>query len=163
AFQSNNQLATATAAALLVVVLTGIFGRFIYGLVPASGGKDVELADLLGSWERLKARIEPMIQASDDPALLQRIFAVAARPPRRGPAGGLLARGGGPWPGVLAGAAQQRARQSRRPRQLHQVPRRRGAALRTALLRLPHRAEAAGRQAPRLARSPRARGAGLQQ
>src|SRR5207253_3099457 len=31
AFQSNNQLATGTAAALLVVVLTGIIGRFIYG------------------------------------------------------------------------------------------------------------------------------------
>jgi dihydropyrimidine dehydrogenase (NAD+) subunit PreT len=92
AFQSNNQLATGTAAALLIVVLTGIFGRFIYGLVPSSGGKDVELADLLGGWERLKARLEPMIQDSDDPALLQRIFAVAASPPRRGSLLGLFLR-----------------------------------------------------------------------
>jgi len=92
AFQSNNQLATATAAALLVVVLTGIFGRFIYGLVPSSGGKDVELKDLLGQWDRLKARLEPMIQDSDDPALLQRVFAAAARPPRRGSLLGLFLR-----------------------------------------------------------------------
>jgi len=92
AFQSNNHLATGTAAALLIVVLTGIFGRFIYGLVPASGGKDVELADLLGRWERLKARLEPMIQDSDNPALLQRVFAIAASPPRRGSLLGLFLR-----------------------------------------------------------------------
>ena len=92
AFQSNNQLATGTAAALLIVVLTGVFGRFIYGLVPASGGKDVELADLLGRWERLKARLEPMIQGSDNPALLQRVFAIAASPARRGSLLGLFLR-----------------------------------------------------------------------
>ncbi len=92
AFQSNNQLATATAAALLIVVLTGIFGRFIYGLVPASGGKEEELADLLGRWERLKARLEPLIEDTDDPALLKRIFAAAASPARRGSLLGLFLR-----------------------------------------------------------------------
>jgi hypothetical protein len=80
AFQSNNQLATGTAAALLIVVLTGIVGRFIYGLVPSHGGKQVELADLLGRWERLKARLEPMIENSDDPALLRKIFAAVTTP-----------------------------------------------------------------------------------
>jgi thioredoxin reductase/Pyruvate/2-oxoacid:ferredoxin oxidoreductase delta subunit len=92
AFQSNNQLATATAAALLIVVLTGIFGRFIYGLVPSSGGKDVQLADLVGNWERLKARVEPLIADSDNPELLQRIFASAATPARRGSLLGLFLR-----------------------------------------------------------------------
>jgi dihydropyrimidine dehydrogenase (NAD+) subunit PreT len=92
AFQSNNQLATGTAAALLIVVLTGIFGRFIYGLVPASGGKEEELADLLGRWERLKARLEPLIEETDDPALLKRIFAAAASPARRGSLLGLFLR-----------------------------------------------------------------------
>ncbi|HWE26324.1 MAG TPA: pyridine nucleotide-disulfide oxidoreductase, partial [Myxococcales bacterium] len=92
AFQSNNQLATGTAAALLIVVLTGIFGRFIYGLVPSSGGKDVELADLLGRWERLKSRLEPLIGDSDDPEMLTRIFASAATPARRGSLLGFLLR-----------------------------------------------------------------------
>jgi len=101
AFQSNNQLATATAASLLVVVLTGIFGRFIYGLVPSSGGKEVELKELLERWERLKQRVEPLIQGASDPQRLRAIFASAATPARRGslwgypvrvPLGGLRAR-----------------------------------------------------------------------
>jgi hypothetical protein len=71
AFQSNNQLATATAGSLLIVVLTGIIGRFIYGLVPSSGGTEMEMSDLLGKWERMKARLAPAIEASDNPELLQ--------------------------------------------------------------------------------------------
>ena len=34
AFQANNVLATCTAAALLVVMATGVVGRYIYGMVP---------------------------------------------------------------------------------------------------------------------------------
>ncbi len=84
AFQSNNQLATGTAAALLIVVLTGIIGRFIYGLVPSAGGKALEIAEVTGRWERLRARLEPMLEQSDDPALLHRLFDSAARPVRPG-------------------------------------------------------------------------------
>jgi thioredoxin reductase/Pyruvate/2-oxoacid:ferredoxin oxidoreductase delta subunit len=54
AFQSNNLLATSTAASLCVVVATGIVGRFIYGTVPSDGGKAVELSDLLAHFERLR-------------------------------------------------------------------------------------------------------------
>jgi thioredoxin reductase/Pyruvate/2-oxoacid:ferredoxin oxidoreductase delta subunit len=54
AFQSNNLLASATAGSLLVVVSTGIVGRFIYGAVPSDGGKAIELAELLGYFERLR-------------------------------------------------------------------------------------------------------------
>jgi len=83
------------------VVLTGIFGRFIYGLVPSSGGKEVELKELLERWERLKQRVEPLIQGASDPQRLRAIFASAATPARRGslwgypvrvPLGGLRAR-----------------------------------------------------------------------
>jgi len=74
AFQSNNMLATGTAAALLIVVFTGIVGRFIYGMVPSSSGKAIEISDVLGRWERLRARLQPMIEDSDDPALLHRLF-----------------------------------------------------------------------------------------
>jgi len=84
AFQSNNQLATGTAAALLVVVLTGIIGRFIYGLIPSAGGKALQISDVLGRWERLRARLQPMLDEADNPALLHRMFDSAAKPVRPG-------------------------------------------------------------------------------
>jgi thioredoxin reductase/Pyruvate/2-oxoacid:ferredoxin oxidoreductase delta subunit len=84
AFQSNNQLATGTAGALLIVVLTGIIGRFIYGLVPSAGGKALEISDVVGKWERLRARLQPMLDESDDPALLHRMFDSGSRPVRPG-------------------------------------------------------------------------------
>jgi hypothetical protein len=84
AFQSNNLLATGTSVALGVVVLTGIIGRFIYGLVPSAGGKAVAMADLLGRWERLRDRLRPLVDDSDDPALLRSIFEAASTPARGG-------------------------------------------------------------------------------
>jgi thioredoxin reductase/Pyruvate/2-oxoacid:ferredoxin oxidoreductase delta subunit len=83
-FQSNNQLATGTAGAMLIVVLTGIIGRFIYGLVPSAGGKALEISDVLGSWERLRARLQPMLEDSRNPRLLHRLFDSGARPVRPG-------------------------------------------------------------------------------
>jgi hypothetical protein len=68
----------------LIVVLTGIFGRFIYGLVPSDGGKAVELSEVTSRWEKLRARLKPIFDGSDDPALLHRMFDDAARPARRG-------------------------------------------------------------------------------
>jgi thioredoxin reductase/Pyruvate/2-oxoacid:ferredoxin oxidoreductase delta subunit len=100
AFQSNNQLATGTAAALLIVVFTGIVGRFIYGLVPSQGGKALELSDLSGRWERLKARLEPMIAASGNPAFLQRIFAAVSAPVQPGSLLGMFLRMPFSWLGV---------------------------------------------------------------
>jgi len=92
AFQSNNQLATGTAAALLIVVLTGIVGRFIYGLVPSYGGKEMEFSDLLGRWERMKARLEPMLADSGNPEFLQRIFAAVTAPVQPGSLVGMFLR-----------------------------------------------------------------------
>jgi hypothetical protein len=82
AFQSNNLLATGTAGALLIVVLTGILGRFIDGLVPSDGGKALELSEVSRRWDRLRERLQPIIDRSDDPALLHRMFDAAARPGR---------------------------------------------------------------------------------
>ncbi|HET9552455.1 MAG TPA: NAD(P)-binding domain-containing protein [Anaeromyxobacteraceae bacterium] len=59
AFQSNNVLASATSLALAVVIATGVVGRFIYGVVPAHGGKAEELEDLAGTFERLEAFAAP--------------------------------------------------------------------------------------------------------
>ena len=101
AFQSNNQLATGTAAALLIVVLTGVIGRYIYGLVPSASGKALEIAEVTGRWERLRARLEPMLENSDDPGLLRPLLDAAAKPIRPGslmrmlaglPASGLMTR-----------------------------------------------------------------------
>jgi len=92
AFQSNNQLATGTAGALLIVVLTGIVGRFIYGLVPSYGGKEMEFSDLLGRWERMKARLEPMLADSGNPEFLQRIFAAVTAPVQPGSLVGMFLR-----------------------------------------------------------------------
>jgi thioredoxin reductase/NAD-dependent dihydropyrimidine dehydrogenase PreA subunit len=82
AFQSNNGLATATAASLAVVVSTGIVGRFIYGMVPVSGGKTVELHDLLARWERerdaLRPALAPGADASRVDELVGRITAAPA-------------------------------------------------------------------------------------
>jgi uncharacterized membrane protein (DUF485 family) len=59
AFLANNVFATSTAWALLVVVATGLVGRYIYGLVPAHGGRAVEFEDLTASFERLRAWAAP--------------------------------------------------------------------------------------------------------
>jgi len=84
AFQSNNQLATGTAAALLTVVLTGIVGRFIYGMVPSADGKALEISDVLGGWQALRARLQPLLDEAGNPALLHRMFDSAAKPVRPG-------------------------------------------------------------------------------
>jgi thioredoxin reductase/Pyruvate/2-oxoacid:ferredoxin oxidoreductase delta subunit len=74
AFEMNNGLATGTYAALAVVVLTGVIGRYIYGLVPAhTGDHFVELEELGASFERLRAYAAPeLVGTSDGAALLDR-------------------------------------------------------------------------------------------
>ncbi len=64
AFQSRNLLATVTAVSLGIVVATGIIGRFLFGLVPTSKGKAVELATLRSRWERHRSRITNLMAAS---------------------------------------------------------------------------------------------------
>ncbi len=84
AFQSNNLLATGTSVALVVVVLTGVVGRFIYGVVPAAGGQALDLADLLGDWERIRAGVEPLVAQMGNPAPLRALLAEAASPAHGG-------------------------------------------------------------------------------
>lgn len=51
AFRSRNLIATFSYFSLLVVVLTGLVGRYIYGLVPGTGGSEVsELERLKEQW-----------------------------------------------------------------------------------------------------------------
>lgn len=66
AFQSNNILATATSISLALVVVTGVVGRYIYGLVPAEDGKAIDLESLKKRQTRLLTELNLM--ASDSPA-----------------------------------------------------------------------------------------------
>ncbi|HEU4385620.1 MAG TPA: NAD(P)-binding domain-containing protein [Anaeromyxobacteraceae bacterium] len=80
AFQSRNLLASATAAALAVVVLTGIVGRYIYGLVPAASGKALEIEEVRASLEQARAEAEPLLESARDPAPLRRLLAAVTAP-----------------------------------------------------------------------------------
>jgi hypothetical protein len=62
AFQSNNVLATSTAVSLGIVVLTGVLGRFIFGLVPSGHGQQNELGELNKRYARLKTRSETDVE-----------------------------------------------------------------------------------------------------
>lgn len=70
-FQANNVMAQATTGALLVVFATGVIGRYIFGLVPARGGKAEEYEDLVANFERLRAFAAPeLAQAGPGAAAL---------------------------------------------------------------------------------------------
>ena len=84
AFQSNNLLATGTATALAIVVATGIVGRYIYGIVPSTGGHEVELEILGGRFERLRDRVQPLVAQARDRAPLERLLAGATAAVREG-------------------------------------------------------------------------------
>lgn len=77
AFRSNNHLATSTAAALVVVVVTGLVGRFIYGMVPGTGGRAEELELIAGRFERLRSQLEPVVAEARDRVRLERLVAMA--------------------------------------------------------------------------------------
>jgi thioredoxin reductase/Pyruvate/2-oxoacid:ferredoxin oxidoreductase delta subunit len=82
AFQSKNLFASATAASLAIVVATGLIGRFIYSAVPSDGGKAVELADLLGRFERLRGEQSNALAMAGPRA--QRVFQRATAPVHAG-------------------------------------------------------------------------------
>jgi thioredoxin reductase/NAD-dependent dihydropyrimidine dehydrogenase PreA subunit len=55
AFQSRNGLATATTVALMIVVATGVLGRFIYQMVPGAQ-RPVEFDQIKREWTSLQAQ-----------------------------------------------------------------------------------------------------------
>ncbi len=81
AFQSNNLLASATAASMLVLVSTGLVGRFLVTLVPQRDGKILDLAELERQVRGLKGQIGAMVrgasQAFDIDALVARVPAAS--------------------------------------------------------------------------------------
>ncbi len=82
AFQSKNHLATITAGSLSVVVLTGVIGRFIYGLVPSGEGKSGELGELSRRWEKLSERLTEAAKSLAQPQEMEALLETAKiRPP----------------------------------------------------------------------------------
>jgi thioredoxin reductase/Pyruvate/2-oxoacid:ferredoxin oxidoreductase delta subunit len=75
AFQSNNQLASATALSLLVVVSTGIIGRYIFGLVPSERGQSLDMADLRARVSRVQDRVMPLLSDAAQREPLERLLA----------------------------------------------------------------------------------------
>jgi thioredoxin reductase/Pyruvate/2-oxoacid:ferredoxin oxidoreductase delta subunit len=92
AFQSKNQLATGTAMALAVVVLTGIVGRFIYGLVPSVEGHVEALEALVEKFQRIRERAKPVLEKSRNPRRLERTLDLATREVPRASLLGLAVR-----------------------------------------------------------------------
>ncbi len=75
AFQSNNQLASATAASMVVLVTTGLIGRWLVKLVPQRDGKVVELDELKQQLAGLKNQVAALLQgrSGGEVAALQRL------------------------------------------------------------------------------------------
>jgi hypothetical protein len=67
-------LASATAGSVGVVVVTGLIGRFVFGLVSDSGSSSQELVELRARWERYKHRIETLMEGVRGKAPVQRLF-----------------------------------------------------------------------------------------
>ncbi len=77
AFQSRNLLATSTYVALVVVVVTGLFGRFLYGLVPSAEGKQAELGLLKAQVERHQQELGELARGEELQALVGRALEAA--------------------------------------------------------------------------------------
>ena len=65
AFQSNNLLATSTAASMLVLVSTGLMGRYLVRLVPMQDGKPIGIDDLKRQLEGLKAQLASLLRGAE--------------------------------------------------------------------------------------------------
>jgi thioredoxin reductase len=92
AFQSNNLLATGTTVALAVVVLTGVVGRYIFGLVPSAAGRTLEVEELQGRLVRARTDMEPLLASLPGEAPVARLFAEVTDPLPPGTLLGSLAR-----------------------------------------------------------------------
>jgi hypothetical protein len=77
AFQSNNMVATLSYVSVLLVVSSGIVGRFVYGLIPVEGGRYLEAEELRSRIEQLAHHLNPYLERIGKPqvmhGLLQRV------------------------------------------------------------------------------------------
>jgi hypothetical protein len=126
AFRFNNLIATFTYGSLVVVVVTGLIGRYIYSMVPGTSGlKRGELTDLQRSWQETIAGVRADLGEASPPQWLDRLL-VPPIPAREASAGRAF-RAVLAWPGsafrARAGARSLAGR----------LPHERGRALTTAV------------------------------
>ena len=81
AFLVNNLLAVWTWVALSVVVGTGIFGRFLFGFVPAQAGKMLGIAELREQVSDMTKTLQPHMAGSADFGRVTGIFTRATEGP----------------------------------------------------------------------------------
>ena len=83
AFLVNNLLAVWTWASLGVVVGTGVFGRFLFGLVPAQAGKILELSEVRAQLKTLERQLEPRLVEATNAEVVRALFhRINAPPPK---------------------------------------------------------------------------------
>ena len=83
AFLANNLLAVWTWAALAIVVGTGVFGRFLFGFVPAQAGKVLALSEVKDKLKALERQLEPRLREATNADAVRQLFLRAnATPPR---------------------------------------------------------------------------------
>jgi thioredoxin reductase/NAD-dependent dihydropyrimidine dehydrogenase PreA subunit len=74
AFQSNNGIASATAASMVVLVSTGLIGRFLVALVPQREGRILDLAELEQQARALKGQVMSLLASAREAMNLDAIL-----------------------------------------------------------------------------------------
>lgn len=80
AFQTNNMVATLCYMSLICVVLTGIVGRFLYGLIPMDGRRQMELPQLQVKIEKLKKNLNPILHQIKNPQKVHALLKKTMQP-----------------------------------------------------------------------------------
>jgi thioredoxin reductase/Pyruvate/2-oxoacid:ferredoxin oxidoreductase delta subunit len=92
AFQSRNHLATATWGSLAIVVGTGVFGRFLFGLVPSKEGKLQSLLEIERQYADARTKVTEHIEESTNGIAARDALGEVTRPlESSGLAGAILA------------------------------------------------------------------------
>ncbi|MFI5179924.1 MAG: NAD(P)-binding domain-containing protein [Thermoanaerobaculia bacterium] len=84
AFGFNNMVATLCYSSLVCVVGTGLVGRFLYGLVPVTGDRYLEITELRSRMEQLKGNLNPLLERVRKPQDIHWLLKIAASPPLEG-------------------------------------------------------------------------------
>ena len=83
AFLATNAIAIWTWVALAVVVGTGVFGRFLFGFVPAHAGRVLAISEIRQRLQELERKLEPHLAEATNAQAVYELFEHANRPPVR--------------------------------------------------------------------------------